>query len=87
MQNHPTSASPGRSRWVLLAFLAIAGFYLVVEHRVHLGGTLRWLPLSLLLLCPLLHVAMHRGHEPNGKIHRSPRDTEDGQPSERGGDH
>lgn len=44
---------------VLLAFLAIAGFYLVTEHTAHVFG---FLPYALLLLCPLLHLFMHGGH-------------------------
>jgi hypothetical protein len=43
----------------LLAFLAIAGFYLMTEHTAHLVGVL---PYALLLLCPLLHLFMHGGH-------------------------
>lgn len=38
-----------------LALLAL----LLVEHRMHLLG---WAPLLLLLLCPLMHFTMHRGH-------------------------
>jgi len=44
---------------VLLVFLAIAGFFLLAEHRAHLFGVL---PFLLLLACPLLHFFMHRGH-------------------------
>ena len=44
---------------VLLAFLAIAGFFLLTEHRAHLFGVL---PFLLLLACPVLHFFMHRGH-------------------------
>jgi hypothetical protein len=44
---------------VLLAFLAIAAFYLVTEHTAHFFG---FLPYALLLLCPLLHLFMHGGH-------------------------
>ena len=47
------------SNWVLLAFLAIAGFYLIAEHKAHVFGML---PFLILLACPLLHVFMHRGH-------------------------
>jgi hypothetical protein len=47
----------------LLAFLAIAGFYLVTEHTAHLWG---YLPYALLLLCPLLHLVMHGGHGGHG---------------------
>lgn len=44
---------------VLIAFLAIAAFYLIAEHRVHLYGYLSWLPLGILLA---LHFWMHAGH-------------------------
>jgi hypothetical protein len=47
-----------RSGLVLLAFLAIAGFFLVTEHTAHVLGVL---PYLLLLACPLLHM-LHRGH-------------------------
>ena len=47
-----------RSGLVLLAFLAITGFFLWTEHRAHVLGALPWL---LLLACPLLHLFMHRG--------------------------
>jgi hypothetical protein len=43
---------------VLLAFLVIAGFFVVTEHTAHVLGILPWL---LLLACPLLHF-FHRGH-------------------------
>lgn len=47
--------------WIALcAFLAIAAFYLWTDHRTHLLGVL---PYALLLLCPLLHLFMHRGHD------------------------
>jgi Protein of unknown function (DUF2933) len=48
---------------VLIAFLAIAGFFLWQEHRTHLLGIL---PYLLLLTCPLLHFFMHRGHGGHG---------------------
>jgi len=48
---------------VLIAFLAIAGFFLWQEHRAHLLG---FLPYLLLLACPLLHIFMHRGHGGHG---------------------
>jgi hypothetical protein len=40
------------------AFAAIAVFFLWQEHRAHLLGALPWL---LLLLCPVVHLFMHRG--------------------------
>ena len=55
----PRGNTSGRFRWALLAFLAIAGFFLFTEHRAHLFGAL---PLLLLLLvCPLMHLFMHGG--------------------------
>ena len=53
-------ATSGSQRWVFWIFLALAVFYLGVEHRTHLAGALRWLPLAFLLLCPLMHVFMHK---------------------------
>lgn len=75
MSNNHTS--PKRRRWVLWVFLALGAFYLIAEHRVHLAGSLRWLPLGLLLLCPLMHRFMHGnhgghgGHDDDGKTDRS----------------
>jgi len=43
----------------LVAFLAIAAFYLFAEHRAHLLGAL---PFLLLFACPLMHLFMHHGH-------------------------
>lgn len=49
-----------RINWVLIGFLAIAGFFLFTEHRAHLLGVL---PFVLLALCPLLHIFGHGGHD------------------------
>ena len=48
-----------RSMLAFIAFLGIALFFLFSEHRVHALG---WLPLILLLACPLLHMFMHGSH-------------------------
>lgn len=50
-----------RSRYAvgLVAFAAIALFFLLSEHRAH---TLGALPYLLLAAMPFLHVFMHRGH-------------------------
>ena len=61
-----TLATPGPRRWVCWVFLAFAVFYLGVEHRAHLAGMLRWLPLAILLLCPFMHLFMHKGHGGHG---------------------
>lgn len=84
---------PGRRGWlrwrtglVLVAFLAIAGFFIVSEHRAHAFGVL---PYVLLFLSPLLHLFLHgrhgahgghRGHEEHG------RDPESGAQPPRGED-
>jgi hypothetical protein len=52
-----------RTGLVLLAFLAIAAFFLIAEHTAHVFGVL---PYALLLLCPLLHLFMHKGHGGHG---------------------
>ena len=47
----------------MIAFLAIAAFFLITEHTAHLFG---FLPYTLLLLCPVLHLFMHGGHGDHG---------------------
>ena len=56
--HQPNGWFKSRSRLVLLAFLAIAGFFLITEHTAHVLGIL---PYLLLLACPLIHL-FHRGH-------------------------
>ena len=48
--------------WVLIGFVLTAGYFLVLEHRAHLGGALYYLPYVLLLACPVMHLFMHHGH-------------------------
>ncbi|MEO5758119.1 MAG: DUF2933 domain-containing protein [Mesorhizobium sp.] len=48
---------------VTIAFLLIAAFFLLTEHRAHTFGVL---PFLLLLACPLLHMFMHGGHRGHG---------------------
>lgn len=43
----------------LLVMAAVAGVFLLSEHRAHFLGAL---PFLLVLACPLMHVFMHRGH-------------------------
>lgn len=47
----------------LCLFLAIAAFLLLEEHRAHMLGAL---PYALLVLCPIVHLFMHRGHGGSG---------------------
>ena len=60
--SHDTTGRPqidGRFKFALLGLLVVAAFYLLSEHRAHALGVL---PFAILLLCPLLHVLMHRNH-------------------------
>jgi hypothetical protein len=55
--------------WVgVAAFLMVAAFFLWTEHRAHLLGVL---PYLIFLLCPLIHLFMHRGHRGHGGHHES----------------
>ena len=62
-----TQNSPGsgwsRGKIVLIAFLAMGGFYLLAEHRAHAFAVL---PFLLLPACLLMHVFMHGGHGGHG---------------------
>jgi len=58
-----SACTPRGYNWILIAFLAIAAFYLFTEHRAHLLGAL---PFLLLLACPLMHLFMHHGHGDHG---------------------
>ncbi|THF64460.1 DUF2933 domain-containing protein [Pseudothauera rhizosphaerae] len=52
-----------RTKWVFIAFAALAAFFLLAEHRAHVLGLLPWL---FLLACPLMHLFMHHGHGHHG---------------------
>jgi hypothetical protein len=45
-----------------ILLLGVLLFYLLTEHTAHLFGVL---PYALLLVCPLLHILMHRSHAKN----------------------
>jgi hypothetical protein len=53
------SSSRSRAKWILIAFLAVVGFFLFTEHKAHVLGAL---PYLLLFACPLMHLFMHHGH-------------------------
>ena len=56
----------------LMFAFAVGGFYLVTEHTAHLFGAL---PYLLILVCPLMHVFMHRHHGHGG--HGQPRSSDE----------
>ena len=58
-----TGSGWSRGKIVLIAFLAIAGFYLLAEHRAHAFAVL---PFLLLPACLLMHVFMHGGQGGHG---------------------
>ena len=50
--------------WIgMLGFMAGVVLSLLKEHQAHV---LDYLPWALLLLCPILHLFMHRGHGKRG---------------------
>ena len=51
-----------RAKWVFIGFVLIAGYFAIAEHKAHLSGILQYVPLLLVLACPLMHVFMHRNH-------------------------
>ncbi len=50
---------------VLIA-LAALGLYLIIVHQQHVLGAL---PFLVILLCPLMHVFMHKGHSSHKHTH------------------
>jgi DUF2933 family protein len=71
-------AGKWRFRFVFFAFLAIAAFFLILEHRAHLSGVLSYLPFLLLLACPFLHIFGHGSHGGHGGRRRES-GTDDGE--------
>ncbi|OGA68272.1 MAG: hypothetical protein A3G81_02620 [Betaproteobacteria bacterium RIFCSPLOWO2_12_FULL_65_14] len=62
--SHENRGSGGGGRWVFWAFLLIAGYFLITEHRAHV---VQYLPFLLLAACPLLHFFHgHGGHGGHG---------------------
>ena len=48
--------------WVILTAVISLFYYLLTEHNQHF---FEYLPVTILLLCPLMHVFMHGGHHHN----------------------
>lgn len=74
--SHRQAPQESRFKWVLIAFILIAGYFLITEHRAHV---IEYLPLGLLLGCVFLHMFMHGGHGGHGGHgqHREPRPGDD----------
>ena len=57
--------------WIgMLGFVAGAALFFLKEHQAYVLDVLPW---ALLLLCPILHIFMHRGHRKEG-VHRTQED-------------
>lgn len=72
-QHHSPPRRSSRTKWYFLGFLAIAGYFLLTEHRAHV---VPYLPFLLLLACPLMHLFMHGGHGGHGGHEHDNRDNE-----------
>ena len=61
---------------VAICAIAFLGYFLFVEHRHHLA---EWLPYIIILLCPLMHIFMHGGHDHSNhdQGHQHNNDTEE----------
>ena len=57
-----------------LALIAGVLYFLLTEHRAHFFGAL---PYLILLLCPVMHIFMHRGHGGHGSSNKDAEHSED----------
>ncbi len=57
--HEPRRDGPGR--WVFWGFLAVAAYFLIMEHTAHV---VQYLPFVLLAACPLMH--LFHGHGSHG---------------------
>lgn len=68
------NGAPGsRFDLVMIGFVIVMLYFLGIEHRAHVSGVLNYVPFLFLLLCPLMHVFMHRGHGKHGHHNQSHR--------------
>jgi len=65
---HDTNKLRTISRYVFFGFVAVAGYFLLMEHRAHV---IPFLPLLLLGACLLMHMFHHGAHN-----HGSEKDSE-----------
>ena len=71
--SHHKDDRGGAGRWIFWGFVLIAGFFLLTEHRAH---AFQYLPVLLLLACPLMHLMHghggHGGHQGEDKGGKKP---------------
>lgn len=54
------------NHFAFLLFIIVGGFFLWTEHRAHIMGAL---PYLIFLLCPIMHIFMHKGHGGHNNKH------------------
>jgi hypothetical protein len=57
-----------------LVLVGAAFYFLFVEHGAH---TLPYLPFLIILMCPLMHLFMHKGHGAHGREDHKHHDVEE----------
>ena len=57
-----------------LALIGAALYFLLVEHGAH---TLPYLPFLIIVMCPLMHLFMHKGHGAHGHRDHKNHDVEE----------
>ena len=57
--SHKTSFWATLPGCLVLILIALLGYSVGRDHSSHL---VQWAPFLIILLCPLMHVFMHRGH-------------------------
>lgn len=74
-------ANQSRSFWftgrglAALGLIGAAAWFLFMEHRAHLTALVLYL---ILLLCPIMHLFMHRGHGHHSDGEKAGRDANNG---------
>jgi len=66
MMNKKSSFWCSKSGVAALLMIAVAGYFLLVEHGEHIFP---YLPFIILLMCPLMHLFMHGNHKHGGHKH------------------
>lgn len=56
-----------------ISLIGFASYFLLMEHSQHL---FEFLPYLIILLCPLMHIFMHKGHDHGSKGHSQPQLSE-----------